>query len=156
MAVWFVPDLALSVAVFAIAYLLMMFGGPSALLRDADAGWHIRAGEQMLESRALPTVDSFSFSKAGEPWIAWEWGADVLVGAVHRAAGLSGVAGVYVMAIGACVWMWVRLNWVAGGNFVLACLFAAPMLSSTNLHWLARPHVFGWLFLLGARFGSAK
>src|ERR1019366_7646701 len=55
----------------------------------------------------------------------------------------------YALAIATSVWMWFRLNWVAGGNFLLACLFAAPMLSTTNLHWLARPHIFGWLALLG-------
>ncbi len=133
----------------AVVYLFALFGGPSALFRDADAGWHIRAGERMIAARALPVVDPFSFSKAGEAWIAWEWAADVVAGAAHRVAGLSGVAWVYALAIGASVWMWFRLNWVAGGNFLFACLFAAPMLSTTNLHWLARPHVFGWLFVLG-------
>ncbi len=145
----FAPELALSGAFVAILWLLVCFGGPSALFRDADAGWHIRAGEQMIASRALPHGDPFSFSKAGEPWIAWEWASDVAVGAVHRVAGLNGVASFYMFAIAAAVWMWFRLNWAAGGNFVLACLFAAPLLSTTNLHWLARPHVFGWLFALG-------
>jgi hypothetical protein len=27
---------------------------------------------------------------------------------------------------------------------------SAPMLTTTNLHWLARPHIFSWLLLLGA------
>ena len=132
-----------------MVYLIFFFGGPSALFRDADAGWHIRAGERMIALRALPHGDPFSFPKAGQAWITWEWGADVLVGAAHLAAGLTGVAWLYAMAIAACVWMWFRLNWIAGGNFLLACLFAAPMLSTTNLHWLARPHIFGWLFALG-------
>jgi hypothetical protein len=142
--------LALSGAFVAVVYLLAFFGGPSALFRDADAGWHIRAGERMIAERALPIADPFSFSKPGESWIAWEWAADVAAGTAHRVAGLNGVTLIYVLAIGASVWMWFRLNWVAGGNFWLACLFAAPMLSTTNLHWLARPHVFGWLFVLGA------
>lgn len=142
------PDLALVAACVAICYLLLS-GGAASLFRDADAGWHIRAGERMLAARALPVVDLFSFSKPGAPWIAWEWLADVAAAAAHRWAGLSGVALLYALGIGAGVWMWFRLNWVAGGNFLLACLFAAPMLSTANLHWLARPHVFGWLFLLG-------
>jgi hypothetical protein len=146
---WLVPDLALAVAIFTTIYLLTIFGGPSALFRDADAGWHIRAGERILATGSLPGVDFFSFSKPGETWVAWEWGADVLVGGIHRVAGLSGVAFIYALAIGASVWMWVRLNWAAGGNFLLTCLFAAPMLSTVNLHWLARPHVFGWLFFIG-------
>jgi len=44
----------------------------------------------------------------------------------------------------------VRLNLHAGGDFLLTGLFAPLMVTTTSLHWLARPHVFGWLFLLGA------
>ncbi len=145
----FLPDLALSGALVALLYLVAFFGAPTALFRDADAGWHIRAGERMISARSLPSGDPFSFSKPAGAWVAWEWGADVAVAAVHRFSGLGGVAAIYCLAIGASVWLWFRLNWTAGGNFLLACLFASPMLSTTNLHWLARPHVFGWLFLLG-------
>jgi hypothetical protein len=143
----FAPDLALSLAVVGIVYLLLS-GGASLLFRDADAGWHLRAGERILATHSLPTTDPFSFSKAGAPWMAWEWIADVVTGAAHQAVGLSGVALLYLLAIGAGIWMWVRLNWAVGGNFLLTCLFAAPMLATTGLHWLARPHVFGWLFLV--------
>lgn len=145
----FAPDLALSVACIAVAYLLLFAGGASVLFRDADAGWHIRAGERILAAHALPVSDPFSFSRPGAPWIAWEWVADIASGFAHQVAGLSGVALLYVFAVGAAVWMWFRLSWAAGGNFLLACLFAAPMLSTLSLHWLARPHVFGWLFTLG-------
>jgi len=147
---WFAPDLALSAALVSVFYLILIFGGATALFRDSDAGWHIRAGERFLSSGTLSHNDPFSFSKAGAAWVAWEWLADALVGAVHMVAGLGGVAFLYSVAIGASVWMWVRLNWAAGGNFLLACLFVAPLLSTTNLHWLARPHVLSWLFLLGA------
>ena len=44
-----------------------------------------------------------------------------------------------------------------GGDFLLAWIFAVPMLSTTNLHWLARPHVFGWILtLLAIRDGGAR
>jgi hypothetical protein len=141
--------LALSGAGVALLYLVAFFGAPTALFRDADAGWHIRAGERMIATGALPTGDPFSFSKPGAQWVAWEWAADVAVAAVHQVSGLGGVAALYCLVIAASVWMWFRLNWAAGGNFLGACLFAAPMLSTANLHWLARPHVFGWLFLIG-------
>lgn len=146
---WFVPDLALTAAVATLVCLFALFDGASSLFRDSDAGWHIRNGERILASATLPSVDPFSFSKANAPWIAWEWGADVASGLAHQAAGLRGVALMYGLALAVMVWMWFRLNRAAGGNFLLAALFAAPMLSTTNLHWLARPHVFSWLFLLG-------
>jgi hypothetical protein len=147
---WLAPDLALSVALVTVLYLMVLPGGATALFRDSDAGWHIRAGERMLATGRLPQGDPFSFSKAGEAWVAWEWLADAMVGGIHLSAGLGGVAFLYALAIGVSVWMWFRLNWAAGGNFLLACLFASPLLSTTSLHWLARPHVFSWLFLLGS------
>ena len=112
----FAPELALTGAFIAMVWLLVFFGGPSALFRDADAGWHIRAGERMIAAGTFRQGDPFSFSKAGEAWIAWEWASDVLVGTAHRAAGLGGVAFLYMLAIATAVWMWFRLNWAAGGN----------------------------------------
>jgi hypothetical protein len=85
---------------------------------------------------------------AGRTWFAWEWGSDVLMGAAYKMAGLGGVVWLFVVAIAVVTWQWFRLNWSVGGNFLIACVFAAPMLSTTNLHWLARPHVLSWILLL--------
>ena len=144
-----VPDLALTAAVAIVIYLFFLCGGATSLFRDSDTGWHIRNGERIISTGLLPRTDPFSFSKPDAPWVAWEWGADALMGVAHRIAGLGGVALIYGLAIGASVWLWFRLHWAAGGNYLLACLFAAPMISTTTLHWLARPHVLSWLFLLG-------
>lgn len=146
---WIAPDLALVFALTTLLSLFFEFGGATALFSDSDTGWHIRNGERIISTRSLPHADPFSFSKPGERWVAWEWGADVLMGAVYRVSGLGGVALLFGLSIGASVWMWFRLNRVAGGNVLLACLFIVPMLPTTTLHWLARPHIFSWLFLLG-------
>jgi hypothetical protein len=146
---WVVPDLALTFALVTLISLFFMLGGATALFSDTDTGWHIRNGEHIIMTGLLPHADPYSFSKPGQPWIAWEWGADVLMGAVYRVAGLGGVALMYGVAIAASVWMWFRLNQAAGGNTLLTALLLAPTLSTSALHWLARPHVFSWLFLLG-------
>jgi hypothetical protein len=146
---WLVPDLAMVLAAGTLFYVLVLFGGAQQLFRDSDAGWHIRLGERILAGGGWPVADPFSFSRPGESWYAWEWGADVLMGVAHGIGGLAGVALLYSLAIALCTWLWVRLNWAAGGSFLLACLLALPMLSTVNLHWLARPHVLSWVFLLG-------
>jgi len=145
---WLVPDLAATFALTTVVSLFGIFGGATALFSDSDSGWHIRNGEGILATRSLPHADPFSFSKPGGPWVTWEWGADVLMGAANSVSGLGGVALLYGFLIGASVWMWFRLSHVAGGNVLLACLFVLPMLPTTKMHWLARPHVFSWLFLL--------
>jgi hypothetical protein len=65
----------------------------------------------------------------------------------HR-GGLAGVAVLFAVLIGAVTWLWFQLTWTVDGDFLLAALLAVPMLSTVNLHWLARPHVWGWGFLL--------
>jgi len=147
---WLLPDLALVAACVTLFYCLFLFQGYSKLFRDSDAGWHIRAGEAILSTGHLPRADPYSFTRAGQPWFAWEWMADIAAGAVHRAAGLSGVALFYAAAIAAGVWLWFRLHWTLHGNFLLACAMAPLLLSTCNLHWLARPHILSWLFLLAA------
>jgi hypothetical protein len=137
-------------AVVTLFYCLFLFQGYQKLFRDADTGWHIRTGETILAGAGLPDADPYSFSKAGQPWFAWEWGTDVLMGAAHRQFGLAGVAMLYAVVIAAGVWLWFRLHWALGGNFFLACGLAVLLLSTANLHWLARPHVLGWIFVLAA------
>ncbi len=137
---------------FSLATLIAMFfimPDTGGLFNDADTGWHIRTGERIVSTGLLPRADPFSFSKPGQPWVAWEWGADVAMGATFLRAGLGGIALIYGLSIAACVWLWFRLSRSAGGNLLVVCLFALPMVPTTSLHWLARPHVFSWLFLLG-------
>lgn len=146
---WLAPDLAMTFALVTLFSLFCIFGGAHTLFGDTDTGWHMLNGETIVSSGHLPHADPYSFSKPHQPWIAWEWGADVLMGVVFRLAGLGGVALLYGLAISASVWMWFRLNRAAGGNLVLTCLFFVPMVSTVSLHWLARPHVLSWLFLVG-------
>ncbi len=147
---WLLPDLALVAASVTLVYCLFLFQGYRKLFRDSDAGWHIRTGEAILSTGNLPRTDPYSFTRAGQPWFAWEWMADIAAGAVDRAAGLSGVALFYAAAIAAGVWLWFRLQWTLEGDFLLACAMASLLLSTCNIHWLARPHVLSWLFLLAA------
>jgi len=144
------PDLALVAACVTLFYCLFLFEGYRKLFRDSDAGWHIRTGEAILTTGTLPRSDPYSFTRPGQPWFAWEWLSDVAAGAAHRAAGLGGVAMLYATVIAAGVWLWFRLHWMVDGNFFLAAAMAPLLLTTCSLHWLARPHVIGWLFLLGA------
>jgi hypothetical protein len=145
---WFVPDLALVAAAVTLLYSLFLFEGYRSFFRDSDAGWHIRIGEAILASGELPRTDPYSFSRAGQPWFAWEWLSDVITGAIHRVAGLRGVALFYGATIAGGVWLWFQLHWALRGNFIGACAMAPLLLSTCNIHWLARPHVESWVLLL--------
>jgi hypothetical protein len=149
-AAWLVPDVALVAAAVTLFFCLFLSHGYRELFRDADAGWHIRAGERMLATGTLPRTDPYSFTRRGEPWFAWEWMADMAAGAAHRLGGLPAVALLYAALIAAGVWLWFRLHWAMGGDFLIACAMSPLLLTTCGIHWLARPHVMGWLFALAA------
>lgn len=136
--------------VFAVTLLHVLFlsQGAQGLFRDSDTGWHVLNGEAILNTATLPRVDNFSYTHGGQPWFAWEWMSDVLLGGAHRIAGLSGVALLAAFAIALTAWGAARLSLSLGGNLFFTAGAIVLLLGSTSIHWLARPHVFSWLFAL--------
>jgi hypothetical protein len=118
------------------------------LLGDAGIGWHIRTGQQILATHAIPRVDSFSSTMSGKPWFAWEWLYDVIVGHLEAAMGLNGVTWFTAIVIGA-VFAWMFRLLIARGTHLLAALGLVLLaLAASMIHFLARPHVVSWLFTL--------
>jgi hypothetical protein len=147
---WFVPDLALFVSIVSLVYCLVVFDGLRELLRDSDTGWHIRTGEAIVTGKGLPHADPYSLLNLGKPWFAWEWGSDVLMGFAHLHGGLAAVTLIFAFAIALAVWLWFKLHWAVGGHFLIAGVLTAPALTTTQIHWHARPHVLSWVFFLAA------
>lgn len=143
------PSLGSVVFVVTIFHVLFLSQGMRTLFRDSDAGWHIRNGEAILLSGSVPRTDSFSYTHAGQPWYAWEWLADVLFGTVHQAAGPAGVALFSALIIAATAWGAWRLTLALGGTVFFAVAAMVPLLGTSTIHWLARPHLFSWLIGLG-------
>jgi hypothetical protein len=133
---------------FASIFVRLMTSGASALLADGDTGWHIRAGEFVLETGHIPRYDLFSFTMQGERWFAWEWLADVILALVHYAAGLQGVVLLTAVVIAATAAVLLRYMTWLGVNLLIGIAAVILICSASNLHWLARPHMFTWGFLL--------
>lgn len=70
---------------------------PLAVLRagtlaETDTFWQVRTGVLIIQQRAIPAVDPFSWTVRGERWTLNSWGFDVALGVAYRVAGLPGVA----------------------------------------------------------------
>jgi len=118
------------------------------LLGDAGIGWHIRAGQQILATHSIPRVDSFSSTMGGQPWYAWEWLYDLVVGRLEAVLGLNGVVWFTALVI-AAVFAWLfRLLIVRGSNVLVALALVLLAFAASMIHMLARPHVVSWLFTL--------
>src|SRR5271170_6016138 len=67
---------------------LWMFAGPNPIFADPGVGRHLRTAEFILETGLIPRTDPLSFTKAGEPWIDFEWAFEATAGELYRAGGL--------------------------------------------------------------------
>ena len=74
--------------------------GTVAINTDGDLARHLRVGSEIL-SHGLFFTDRFSWTMAGQPFVPYEWGSEVLYTLAHRMAGLPGVVALMAIAIGA-------------------------------------------------------
>jgi hypothetical protein len=117
-------------------------------LADADIGWQIRTGEQILATHSLPRTDSFSSTMQGQPWFAWEWLYDVMLGVVHRACGLNGVVWLCGVLVSAFFALLLSELVRRGTGLVLALVLMLLAECAATIHLYARPHIVSWLFSL--------
>ena len=118
------------------------------LLGDAGIGWHIRTGQEILTTHAIPRVDSFSSSMNGKPWFAWEWLYDLVVGGLEGVTGLNGVVFLTALMIAGVFGWTFRLLLRRSTNIFVAVVLVMLAASASMIHFFARPHVVSWLLTL--------
>lgn len=130
--------LGIAVLIAAAGYFLLR---SDIVLGDPDLWWHIQAGRDMLASHSFPTTDSYSYTFAGQPWIAKEWLSQVIFAFVHQHFGWNGVTFVTVLAAALAIALAYRevSRWLAPPLAAIAVLLIAVVLTQVVI---ARPHVF--------------
>ena len=117
-------------------------------LADADIGWHIRTGEQILATHSLPRTDPFSSAMQGQPWFAWEWLYDLLLGILQQACGLNGVVWLCALLVAAIFVLLLFELLQRGTGLLLAIMLMLLAEAASTIHLYARPHIVSWLFSL--------
>jgi hypothetical protein len=124
--------------------------GPSRLLGDGDTGTHLRTGQMILATGAIPRTDPYSFSRPGQSWYAWEWAWDVIFAKIDAAGGLTAVA-LVTLAILCITFYWLyRHSLARSDNPVIAVMVTGLCMIESSNHWLARPHAVSFLLLVFA------
>src|SRR5436305_15111339 len=96
-----VPDLAAgekgrSPLALLLAVLLIpaVLGSSKTIFNDGDVSWHIATGQWILDHRAIPRVDPFTFTWARKPWEPIEWLPELLYASAYWLAGYGGFAAI--------------------------------------------------------------
>lgn len=122
--------------------------GWGRLLMDGDTAFHIRIGDYVVAHGQVPTHDMFSFSVPGKEWYAFEWLSEVAFACLHGTWGLKGVvllSGLIISLVFTLLW---NFSVWSGANSGVALITMMLGLSTSAIHFHARPHIFTWLFLV--------
>jgi hypothetical protein len=120
-------------------YALMLVTG-GQLLADSDTYWQIAVGRWILDRGTAPSVDIYSFTRVGEPWISSSWLAQVLYAKAYDLAGWTGPAALAAICIAiACAQLTAILGRRMPATYASVVALAALVLSTGHL--LARPHL---------------
>ncbi len=130
LSVWAVRALdgSLIVLFLTLAFLLGSFP-----LKDADIYWHLRTGDLIRQTAAVPRTDIFTFTREGSPWIDLHWIFQVAISWLHEWGGVA------ALNVAKCV---------------VTCLAMLILISARKRSWPIPVMVLAWLpalFVLAGR-----
>ena len=120
-------------------YALLIAAG-NGMLNDPDTLWHVTIGQWILDHRAVPDTDVYSFTMRGQPWNSMYWISQVLYA---KAYSVFGWGGPVALAAGASAATFALLTKLLSRHLGQAATlaFVAVAFILTAPHLLARPHV---------------
>lgn len=126
-----VPASAIVVAAF---FALVALPRPAIPLIDGDVYWHIRGGEAVLVTGAVPTTDTWSIVGEGMRWVSQDWLSNVVLALTWRLGGIGPTVASVLWALFVVVGLWLlwravkarrpesgwltRIVWLAAGLVV--------------------------------------
>ena len=131
---------------------VLLVGGIFVPLRnffvDPDVWWHIKVGATLLSTHRWPTVDPYSFTARGNPWIAYEWLGDLLLAATEGAWGLRGLMALDLVLAAAILLALYALTTLRCGKSKAAFVACAVLLPMVYPSCSLRPQMLGYFFLV--------
>ena len=134
--------------IFVSVLFVLAFSSGQGLLGDGDTGYHIRTGEIILQNWKVPTEDPYSFHYPPLKWTAHEWLSEVIMAAIYRTTGLSGVVLFFALVLATTHWLLFQILRNQLNDIFLCATVTLLATSASSTHWLARPHAFSLLFAL--------
>src|SRR6185369_17864618 len=75
---------------------------------DPDLWWHLKAGQQIIDTRSIPHTDDYSFTKQGSEWVAHEWLSELFMAAIYKLTGLTGLVTIFSPIVVVALWLVYR------------------------------------------------
>ncbi len=131
-----------------VFFIICLFAMPHAPLLDADTGWHIMAGYEMLKTGQFLRHDIFAFTTGNYEWLNMSWLWDVYAALIDSQGGLYLIAALTILIGGLTL---VTLAWfcIRRGAGMIAIIVSLLLgFFAFMPTFVARPHQFTNIFIL--------
>jgi len=111
-----------------------------------DLGFHLRIGETTWQTRAVPSLDHYSFTAEGAPYLDQEWLSQLILYGAEQLAGVPGLVlfrGLVLLL--AFVLLAIASKASARGTAVAAVLTICAIVAYPRVQ--LRPHMFSWVLI---------
>jgi hypothetical protein len=142
--VWWLPTFGFFLF---LAIEVWIFFGADRLFEDPGVGRHLRTAQVILETGKVPHADPLSFTRAGEPWMDFEWAFEATLGELFRFGGLALIAAFYYALFAAAVMGVYRTLLQSRLSVTVVLLYTGMAFLTLHLHFSARPVLFTYLFM---------
>ena len=108
-----------------------------------DFWWHMATGRLIVASGAIPSVDSFSYTQAGQPFYNQSWLAQLLMFGLYQLGGVPLIIFVQALVLAGAYGLLLRLCVRRTGNARLCAgfLLLATLPASFD-NWIVRPQTY--------------
>lgn len=133
-----------------VAVALPAIGALLASLPSVDLAYQLRAGGEFLDTGRITTVDTYTFTVAGETWFNQQWVAQAILALVHRLAGWEGLALLRAVLVGAIFTLVLWATRRSGATPRQAALLTLAAFAVSIGALALRPQLFGLLLFATA------
>jgi len=134
-----------AISVFLLFYCLILLRAP-VLLHEPDTLWQIRTGQWTLDHARVPTVDVYSYTANGKPWVSMQWLSQIIYALTFNAGGWRAMAVLAAASSAAIIGIicFYLLRYLRFSAAIACTVLTAAAIAP---HFTARPHVFSYVLL---------
>jgi len=138
---------SISERILLFLFIILIYALSIHQIVDNDVFLHIKTGEYILKNRAVPSVDIFSYTIKGRPWLNNQWFADIVFYILYSILNINGLilfkASVICAAFLIMLFTYYKRNEYSWFYFFIAAL---AVISSSG-RFIVRPENFTLLFI---------
>ena len=108
--------------------------------------WHLATGRYIVETGVIPQTDPFSYTAAGQPWVAHEWLAEIGMFLLYRSGGYLAMVVCFASLITLTYWLALRTLRTLGIGLPASVCITFWIAFMSMAGWHVRPQAFSYLF----------